>query len=402
MRKWIAVALASVIGLATTGALPAAAQSSQQYYLVDLVNQLRAEYGLPPYAIDPALMAAAQAHSEWAASVGSHSHTGAGGSTPTDRAIAAGYGGGQQVRVSENIFWGTGATPQDAIGWWRNSDIHFQGMTSTNYVHIGAGVAYGDNMGYFTLNFGLILGGELPQAPPPAPTQAAGAAGPAPDPIELAEPNEDGSVVHVVGEGQTLWAIAAAYDVPLSEVLALNRLTEDSIIRPGDLIVIVPAPFKATPEPVGPVIHVVEQGQTLFGIALTYGVDLETLLALNGLTEDSIIRPGDRILIRPAEATPMPEPTLTPTLRPTAIAEVFFTATPEARSSISGPPRRAERLTFTGRQVLIGVVVVIGVVGVGLMVAGLVIRPGETAQAVAEDAEHGEEPGETEEHEHEE
>jgi LysM repeat protein len=343
--------------------------------VVDLVNQLRAEYGLPPYRIDAALMAAAQAHSEWAASVGTHSHTGPGGSTPTDRAVAAGYGGGRRVRVSENIYWGGLATPESALQWWRNSDIHFRGMTSTQYVDIGAGVAYSESGGFFTLNFGVIVG----DAPPPAPAAPGGEAPPefTIDPIELAEPNEDGSVVHIVGEGQTLWGIADAYDEPLSEILALNRLNEDSIIRPSDQIVIVPVPVEARTEPQGPLIHTVEAGQTLFGIAYTYGVELETILALNGLTEASIIHPGDEILIRPAQATPTPEVTFTPETGPTRAGVALLLPTPAAGEdgSAFGPPHRGKGLKITTRQVLIGTLVLAGLAGVGLMLAGVRMKP---------------------------
>jgi len=375
MWKRIVIGLLGLTVLTLAGAQPAAAQSSDQLYVAELVNGLRAEYGLPPYRLDPALMAAAQAHSEWAASVGTHSHTGPGGSTPTDRAIAAGYGGGKVVRVSENIYWGGLATPESALEWWRNSDIHFRGMTSTTYVDLGTGVAYSANGGFFTLNFGVIVG----DAPPaPAPAQPSGPTQPEVviEPIELAEPNEDGSLVHTVGEGQTLWAIADAYDVPLSEIMALNRLNEDSIIRPGDEIVIVPAPVQASAEPEGPIIHTVEAGQTLFGIAYTYGVTLETILTLNTLSESSIIHPGDQILIRPGEATPTPELFLTPGAAPTGVAELFMATTPTREPSSIGPTQRDGGLGITPREALIGALVLAGLAGAGLMVAGVVMKPG--------------------------
>jgi LysM repeat protein len=374
--------IAGGLALALAGAPPAAAQSDEAYTLIEMVNQLRADYGLPPYQIDAALMVAAQAHSEWAAAVGTHSHTGPGGSTPTDRAIAAGFGGGQAVRVSENIYWGGLATPQSAFNWWLNSPIHFRGMTNPDYTYIGAGAAHSESGGFYTLNFGVITS----EAPPAAPVQSSGGQAPAAElpayvvePIELAEPNEDGSLVHVVGEGQNLWQIAEAYDEPLSEVLALNRLTDDSIIRPGDSIVIVPAPVEANLEPEGPIIHVVQEGQTLFGIALTYGVDFETVLTLNGLAENDLIFPGDEILIRPGEATPTPSPappTLTPTLLPTRTLAPILTPTPEP--AISGPPEResGEGITLGKRGVLIGLLAVLGVAGVGLVVAGLISREG--------------------------
>lgn len=58
------------------------------------------------------------------------------------------------------------------------------------------------------------------------------------NPIQIAAPKEDGSVVHVVEQGQTLWNIAAAYQVTLQEVLTLNDLTKDSLIFPGEELLI--------------------------------------------------------------------------------------------------------------------------------------------------------------------
>jgi len=66
-------------------------------------------------------------------------------------------------------------------------------------------------------------------------------------PIKVAEANPDGSVVHEVKEGQTLWNIAAAYQVNLSEVLRLNGLTEGSLIYPGQKLLIKAASLSPTP-----------------------------------------------------------------------------------------------------------------------------------------------------------
>jgi LysM repeat protein len=54
---------------------------------------------------------------------------------------------------------------------------------------------------------------------------------------------------------------------------------------------------QATANPDGSVIHVVQSGQTLTGIANVYEVELSELLKLNNLTLQSIIQPGDRILV---------------------------------------------------------------------------------------------------------
>jgi LysM repeat protein len=66
-------------------------------------------------------------------------------------------------------------------------------------------------------------------------------------PIQVSEANPDGSVVHEVKEGQTLWNIAAAYQVNLSEVLRLNGMSEGSLIYPGQKLLIKAASFSPTP-----------------------------------------------------------------------------------------------------------------------------------------------------------
>jgi hypothetical protein len=66
-------------------------------------------------------------------------------------------------------------------------------------------------------------------------------------PIRVSEANPDGSVIHEVKEGQTLWNIAAAYQVNLGEILRLNGLNEGSLIYPGQKLLIKAASLSPTP-----------------------------------------------------------------------------------------------------------------------------------------------------------
>jgi len=309
-------------------------QSDQQYLLVEMVNGLRAQYGLPPYQINAALMTAAQLHSEWAASVGYHSHVGPDGSRPRDRAARAGYGGGREIWVSENIYWGGMASPESALAWWSNSSIHFQGMTSTRYQEIGAGVAYSDTGGYFTLLFGLDTGnpGSSPaeEAPVGQPANA--------QPAAPAEPG-------LVPSGL----------IPLS-----------------------------TPGPDGSVVHTVGDNEVPIRIAEAYGVDLNAMLRLNGLSESSVIYPGDQLIIKePSPYTPTPPATLTPTPGPTGTPGPRGTGTPGtlvadlgAQEPISAKPTPSDlEITFGRRLPRVPIAVVSGVValiGAMLVTAGLI------------------------------
>lgn len=287
---------------------PTQAQVSTAVDLANQVNALRAQYGLAPYQLNSALMSAAQSHSEWEAATGTISHTGQGGTTPTDRAIAAGYGERSNIRVSENIYAGTNATSETALNWWINSPIHFRGLTSPNYSEIGVGVVVTDGLNYYTLVFGDKLSNPRPAPQPEVAEDSDGgapAAAPQPLPVfevvavEVAEVNEDGSLIHLVQPGQNVWDIAVAYDVAPSEIQALNRLDQEASISPGDELVIIPAEVVVEVNEDGSITHLVEDGQSLWVISREYDVELDRLLEINGLTEGSIIRPGDDLLIQP-------------------------------------------------------------------------------------------------------
>jgi LysM repeat protein len=232
--------------------------------VLQLVNGLRAANDLPAYRANSALMAAAQAHSEYQASTGNASHTGKGGSRPHDRAVANGYGGGAAVSVSENIYSGSNASAAQAVGWWQGDSLHLGTMISASYRDAGAGMAQANGTTYFTLVVGYVSGQEgQPQAGQPPSDQTGSDGSPANPPgstpagtpaawlmpIQAATPHADGMVVHEVQWGQFLHNIAEAYGVDLSYVLVLNGISADSVIYPGDKLLIRPAQPTATLAP---------------------------------------------------------------------------------------------------------------------------------------------------------
>jgi LysM repeat protein len=60
-------------------------------------------------------------------------------------------------------------------------------------------------------------------------------------PVETMSPQEDGSIVHEVQPGQALWSIAIAYQVTIKSIQDLNGLSDSSLILPGQKLVIRPA-----------------------------------------------------------------------------------------------------------------------------------------------------------------
>jgi LysM repeat protein len=94
-----------------------------------------------------------------------------------------------------------------------------------------------------------------------------------------------------------------------------------------------------TPRPDGTIVHIVEEGDTLSGIASRYGVTVDDLLALNDLDRSTILRIGQNIIIAVLTPTPVPTPTLTPT--PTRVPAIRSQPSPE-------PSRRPATPTPTG------------------------------------------------------
>ncbi|MEW5961423.1 MAG: CAP domain-containing protein [Chloroflexota bacterium] len=269
------------------------------------VNAFRTANGLPALQIDNSLMAAAQAQSDYQAAIRQVTHVGAGGTSATQRAIAYGFGGGAQVFVSENIAGGINLTINQAIyEYWQDS-LHLQTMLNPAALYIGAGVGVADNYVYITVDAGYYVGApgsDVQATPAPGATYAPPTtSGPKTDPFIVSTPREDGAIVHTVGYGQSLIGIANTYKVQVAEVLKLNELTLDSIIYPGDEIVIQPS---HTP-------------------------------TLTGTPEPATATPTSSLTVTPGEETQTPK--WTATARNTATASPSFTPTPIVISPAQEP-----------------------------------------------------------------
>jgi LysM repeat protein len=207
--------------------------------------------------------------------------------------------------------------------------------------------------------------------------------------VRVATPDADGKVVHVVEAYHTLSTIAKAYGITVEQILQMNGLQLDwplligqkIIINPGN---VTPSPTprpltpleKLTPESDGKLYHTVQSGETLYWIANLYGVGLNELMAWNGLSNDSVIKPDQKLVLQvtmPATATNTPgPPTLTPV--PTNAAATTTpsptTTRPMETATLPATPTTTDR----SRQIVPLAIGVVGLLSGGLFLFGILTR----------------------------
>ncbi|NMC30539.1 MAG: LysM peptidoglycan-binding domain-containing protein [Pelolinea sp.] len=218
--------------------------------LIALIQGWRAAAGNTPLVENPILDVTAYDTAYAMAAQGLHTHIG----NASGRISAYGYGNGGTVHCTENFAMSYGeADINEIYGYWDDPD-HRLPATYAAYTDVGAGVATaGNGWYYYVLHACYSSGGSYSPtsssatAIPGAPT-ATNAVSQIIVPVVTATPQADGSVVHIVQNGQSLWAIATAYGTKIDAIKQLNNLTSDSIYN-NDPLMIFPAGSKPTPIP---------------------------------------------------------------------------------------------------------------------------------------------------------
>lgn len=132
----------------------------------------------------------------------------------------------------------------------------------------------------------------------PAPVTAVALVTPAPEvqPTATLRPSVP-PTSYTVLEGDTLSAIAERFGISVEALKAANNLVDD-LIQPDQVLIIpLPSAGLSTVEPLsGTLRHVVQAGDTLWGLASQYGVSVEVIRQFNKLTDDQIWA-GQELLI---------------------------------------------------------------------------------------------------------
>ena len=114
---------------------------------------------------------------------------------------------------------------------------------------------------------------------------------------------------HIVNKGDTLSGIARRNGIRLSELLKANGMSMSSIIRPGQTLTIPQGaessssptspvqPIAPTTVPLGATTHIVKKGENLSRISSIYGVSVSQIMEWNGLSNPSLVRAGQPLIV---------------------------------------------------------------------------------------------------------
>lgn len=228
-RIFILIILSLLIGIFTFNqpGQVIQAQSNSAMDLIIAINGVRADNSLAAYQIDNTLMTSAQQHAEYMAEIGQITHNRADGTSLNKLGFDENIAGGANLTVQVVVFslWTDTSNRETIIGY--------------PFGKVGAGVAIKDDLVYYVLQvqetrMGLAAQPTINYQITPDPNLVSD--------VMTATPQLDGSVIHEVLDGQSLWSIAIAYNVTIADIIAWNNLLPTPVIFVGERLVVQIAP----------------------------------------------------------------------------------------------------------------------------------------------------------------
>lgn len=117
-------------------------------------------------------------------------------------------------------------------------------------------------------------------------------------------PNSDDEIntkyiTYTVQKGDTLWAISRRYGTTVKEIELINNIQNPDLIYPGEVLKISTNSTSEGNETrgTGSIVYTVKKGDTLSGIAYTYGVTVNQIVSLNNIQNPNLIYPGQKLRI---------------------------------------------------------------------------------------------------------
>ena len=115
--------------------------------------------------------------------------------------------------------------------------------------------------------------------------------------VHGSETRGTGSITYTVQRGNTLSQIANAYGVTVSHIVEMNNLQNPNLIYPGEKLRITESTNTTINSVIQDNYYTVQRGDTLSRIAKRYGVTVQYLVNLNGITNPNLIYTGQLIKV---------------------------------------------------------------------------------------------------------
>lgn len=137
--------------------------------------------------------------------------------------------------------------------------------------------------------------------------------------IQVFEPEDEtidlseNSCIHIVQNGDTLYSIAQTYNTTVTTLVTLNSIPNSDVISVGQQIYVPncgtqlienqddPTGASALAVEVEEIIHVIQEGEGLFDIALRYGVTVTSIAQANNIQDINTVYLGQELIIPSAE-----------------------------------------------------------------------------------------------------
>lgn len=101
---------------------------------------------------------------------------------------------------------------------------------------------------------------------------------------------------YVVKQGDSLWSIARRNNINLGELARWNRLDSNSTLRPGQTLTLASAGSASRPDS-RQVNYRIQRGDSLSRIAQQFNLNVRDIIRWNRLDPDSILRPGQGLVL---------------------------------------------------------------------------------------------------------
>ncbi len=106
---------------------------------------------------------------------------------------------------------------------------------------------------------------------------------------------------HTIRSGETLAIIAQHYGVALTDLIAVNSISNPHIVSPNTVLII-PGLTAADVKILNQTVYTVQTGDSLSSIAQQFDVDVDAIVEANDIQNPHLLRSGDQLII------PEPEP----------------------------------------------------------------------------------------------